>query len=80
MTQMYAITATVNGRQVPTFYLHPDVQGLMSEAAAIRIAADIINPMDNHELVLSICAELVIIIIGPNHDVNSDPGHPTILS
>lgn len=49
----YAITAQVithNGdysgsRQVPLFYLHPDVQGIVSTEQAETIAKSIINPL-----------------------------------
>lgn len=49
---MYAIQATIsfrtaNGwdvsRQVPTFYLHKNVQGIVSEDHARRIAEDVIT-------------------------------------
>ena len=33
-------------RQVPTFYLDPNVQGIESEAHARDIAASIIDPFD----------------------------------
>jgi hypothetical protein len=55
---MYAITATVETiefglgelawhgtRQVPTFYLDEDVQGIVSAGHATRIAADVIDPL-----------------------------------
>lgn len=50
---MYAITATVHfadadgvwthHRDVPTFYLHRNVQGIMSEDHARRVAEDVIT-------------------------------------
>jgi hypothetical protein len=48
---MYAVTATVttltdgwtSTRQVPTFYLDENVQGIVSEDHAARVAADIIG-------------------------------------
>lgn len=51
-TTMYAIHAAVETtgpdgftgtRQVPTFYLHPSVQGILSEDQAVRIALDILG-------------------------------------
>jgi hypothetical protein len=55
---MYAITATVETvsisstsgewhgtRQVPTFFLDEDVQGIVSADHAARIAADVIDPL-----------------------------------
>lgn len=49
----YAITAQVithdgsysGSRQVPLFYLHPDVQGIVSTQQAETIAKSIINPL-----------------------------------
>ena len=56
MTKMWAIQATVtdhkvgvtNGvsaitRQVPTFYLHPTVQGILSADHAVRVASNVIS-------------------------------------
>lgn len=55
---MYAITATVfsadkvrkweHSRSIPTFFLDPNVQGIVSEAHAITIAEDIINPFGHY--------------------------------
>ncbi len=39
----YAVTATRNGRQIPTFYLDASVQGIMDADHAERIAADIVG-------------------------------------
>lgn len=39
----YAVTATRNGRQIPTFYLDADVQGIMDTEHAKRIAVDIVG-------------------------------------
>jgi hypothetical protein len=53
-TTVYAVTATVEhrtalgwtgSRQVPTFYLNPQVQGITSAEHAERIAREIIDPM-----------------------------------
>lgn len=49
---IYAITACVERetdggksmRQIPTFYLHPNVQGIVSEQHACEIAYSIIDP------------------------------------
>lgn len=50
---MYAITASVHTQQgewkgvrhLPTFYLDENVQGIVSEEHAAKIARDIINPL-----------------------------------
>ena len=34
----------VSTQQVPTFYLHENVQGILSESAAVKVAADVIDP------------------------------------
>lgn len=48
-SSMYAIHATVGeGRQVPTFYLNGNVQGIVSEEQAADIAATIVNPFGAH--------------------------------
>lgn len=49
----YAITAQVithvgdysGSRQVPLFYLHSDVQGILSTEHAVTVAKSIINPL-----------------------------------
>ncbi len=62
---MYAITATVtreqsNGyvsnRQVPTFYLAENVQGITSEEHARRIAQDVVNPLALPRVTVSVTA------------------------
>lgn len=41
----YAVSAVdPNGRQIPTFYLMTDVQGIVSESHAARIAAQVVPP------------------------------------
>lgn len=40
---LYQITATVNGRQIPTFYLDAQVQGVTNCAQAEKIARDILT-------------------------------------
>lgn len=64
---MYAVTATVTHRQkngsltaqVPTFYLHPDVQGITSIEHAEIIARSIINPMNVPEITVHVSAAVV---------------------
>lgn len=59
---LYAITANIareeNGwsssRQVPTFYLDENVQGILSIAHAVQVARDIIDPYNEHSV--SVCA------------------------
>lgn len=64
---LWAITATVTyysfvaegwqtTRQVPTFYLNENVQGIISEEHAKRIARAIVNPFDNPDITVSITA------------------------
>ena len=56
MTGYYAITATINGGyQLPTFYLHENVQGILNEKDAERIAYNVIDPGRVHHDV-HICA------------------------
>lgn len=40
---LYQIQATVNGRQVPTFYLDAQVQGILNIKSAEKIARDILT-------------------------------------
>jgi hypothetical protein len=40
---LYCIQATVNGRQVPTFYLDAQVQGILNARQAEKVARDILN-------------------------------------
>lgn len=40
---LWQVMATVNGRQVPTFYLDKQVQGILDETSAERIARDIVT-------------------------------------
>jgi hypothetical protein len=42
LPDMYAVSAVHNGRQLPTFYLLTNVQGIVSEAHAAEIAARIV--------------------------------------
>lgn len=68
---MYAIRATIthtvdtqagrahgwtSSRQVPTFYLDENVQGITSEEHAERIALDVINPLQVQDWVISVTA------------------------
>lgn len=43
MPEMYAVTATRNGCQIPTFYLIANVQGIVGEAHAASIAAKVLG-------------------------------------
>ena len=56
---MYIVTATVNGKQTPTFLLDPNIQGIINEAYAVVIAMNILNPWGDPSLDISICAVLV---------------------
>jgi hypothetical protein len=40
---LYCIQATVNGRQMPTFYLDAQVQGILNSAHAEKVARDILT-------------------------------------
>ncbi|MFL5861158.1 MAG: hypothetical protein ACJ780_10295 [Solirubrobacteraceae bacterium] len=48
MPEMYAVTATRNGCQIPTFYLIANVQGIVGEAHAANIAAKVLHPDFDH--------------------------------
>jgi len=41
---LYVVTATTNGRQIPTFLLDAGIQGITGVAHARKIAADILGP------------------------------------
>ena len=41
--------------QIPTFILNSDVQGIVSEEYAARIAEDIINPTGNSDIKVNCC-------------------------
>lgn len=59
---LYAITANVSrerdgwsgSRQIPTFYLDENVQGIMSEAGARNIAQTIIDPYNEHTVNMTV--------------------------
>ena len=63
----YAIQATVSTvvegytrtQQIPTFYLDREVQGIVNEKHAEAIACDIINPLRNENLKVSVSATFV---------------------
>jgi hypothetical protein len=61
------VLTTENGfagsRQIPTFYLDSAVQGITSEAHALEIAREIIDPM--HALILDISAEARTLLTAP---------------
>lgn len=54
----YTVTATITKqtphgtitKQIPTFYLDSDVQGIVSAEHAKKIARTIIDPFDEHEV------------------------------
>lgn len=64
---MYAIQASVSivvdgwtrTRQLPTFYLDKNVQGIVDERHAKLIAEDILNPLKNNDLAVFISATYV---------------------
>lgn len=41
---LWSVTATRNGQQVPTFLLNGDVQGIVSQKGAERVAEEIVGP------------------------------------
>ena len=43
---LYQIQATVNGRQVPTFYLDSQVQGIVNIAHAEKVATSILTSVE----------------------------------
>lgn len=56
--KLYAIQATItreleggwqSTRQLPTFYLNPRVQGILSPARAVEIARDLIDPFGQYD-------------------------------
>lgn len=57
---LYCIQATVNGRQIPTFYLDAQVQGIMTIAHAERIAKGIIRSSETTEHARVIVAAMEI--------------------
>lgn len=57
--KLYAIQATItrelkggwqSTRSLPTFYLHPRVQGITGPDHAAKIARDIVDPLDQHDV------------------------------
>ena len=68
---MFIIQATITKRtphgtitkQVPTFYLHEDVQGIVSTEHASKIARTIIDPFGEHET--HVYAEVARIVVAP---------------
>ena len=63
MHHYYLITAvavesgdeTIINHQIPTFILNSDVQGIVSEEHAARVAEDIINPCGNPDIRVNCC-------------------------
>ena len=68
---MYAVQATIThtvgttsyqgSKQVPTFYLHENVQGILSEEQARTIAQEIINPTGDPNIVVHASVEKVFL-------------------
>ncbi|QIN94561.1 hypothetical protein PP460_gp015 [Streptomyces phage Muntaha] len=58
---MWAIAANIEmasgeyrvAKQLPTFYLHPNVQGTLTRDSAVRVAADILSTA-NPALILNV--------------------------
>ena len=61
---LYQIQATIHGKQIPTFYLDSDVQGIVNGNQAIGIAQDIIG--DSKKLGFY-TVEIITIEIEPGH-------------
>lgn len=57
---LYQIQATINGRQVPTFYLDSQVQGILNIRHAENVARDIITSGDSTENARVIIAAMEI--------------------
>lgn len=54
---MYAVTASIRFdvkggwegvKHLPTFYLHPNVQGILNEDQAVKVARSILDPFDRY--------------------------------
>lgn len=51
-----------SSRQVPTFYLHPNVQGTLTEADAVRVASGMLSELvDDPDAVFHVHAERVTV-------------------
>lgn len=48
-------------RGFPTFYLHPEVQGIVSAEHAVKIATGILNPTNTPNVIPNISAVLVTV-------------------
>ncbi len=46
-------------QQVPTFYLHKNVQGIVDQAHAMEIARRVVNPLSDPAVEVSVYAEEV---------------------
>ncbi len=61
---MYSINGTINfasangtiTKQIATFYLDKNVQGIVNEKHAEAIACDIVNPTRDEKITVSLCA------------------------
>ena len=56
---MYIIQATVNGRQIPTFFLDENIQGIVDEETCRDVAMDILNPLKSPDLEIHMFATIV---------------------
>ena len=54
MSEWYVVQATVNGRQLPTFLLDPNVQGIRNDSDAMAIAHEIIGYRDQ-DVSIAVC-------------------------
>lgn len=50
MNEYYIVQGTIDGNQIPTFYLDPNVQGIMSAKHACEVAKDIVGEGKNVSL------------------------------
>lgn len=60
----YQVQGTVNHRdvttQLPTFYLHSDVQGILNVEQAEKVAQDIVNPTKDPKIVVNLYVTTVL--------------------
>ena len=54
MSEWYVVQATVNGRQLPTFLLDPNIQGIQNDSQAMAVAQKIIGYQDQ-EVSIFVC-------------------------
>jgi len=56
---MWAVQAIRDGKQVPTFYLNKDVQGIVSKEQAEQVAREVLGLVDSDWSTDSITVEYV---------------------